>query len=68
MQIKTQSAEKLEKDYCYSKLYHYQSKYPEEVVEFRILLDGGLVPAGSESSVHVGNWFSTSQEQGKIIE
>lgn len=56
MQIKTQSAERLEKDYCYSKLYHYQSKYPEEVVEFRILLDGGLVPAGWESSVHhVGN-------------
>ncbi|KAL0002819.1 hypothetical protein SO802_016600 [Lithocarpus litseifolius] len=49
MQIQADHGERLEEEW-YSKLNYYQSKYPEESVEFKILLNGGLVP-GWESSL-----------------
>ncbi|KAK7848568.1 transketolase-1 [Quercus suber] len=51
MQIQTDHGERLEEEW-YSKLNYYQSKYPEESVEFKILLNGGLLP-GWESSLPV---------------
>ncbi|KAK2634030.1 hypothetical protein Ddye_028822 [Dipteronia dyeriana] len=49
MQIQTEHGERLEREW-YSKLYNYQSKYPEEAAEFDDLLCGGLLP-GWESSL-----------------
>lgn len=51
MQIQSENGEKLEREW-YSKLDFYQEKYPQEAVEFKILLGGGLVP-GWESSLPV---------------
>ncbi|KAJ4980054.1 hypothetical protein NE237_010834 [Protea cynaroides] len=42
MQIRRQYGEKIEKDW-YSALSYYQSKYPQEAVEFKTLLNGGLL-------------------------
>lgn len=49
LQIQADNGERLENDWQ-SKLYYYQSKYPEEAEQFKILLNGGLVP-GWESSL-----------------
>ncbi|KAF8403084.1 hypothetical protein HHK36_011178 [Tetracentron sinense] len=49
MQIQTEHGERLEKEW-YSTLNYFQSKYPREAVEFKILLNGGLLP-GWESSL-----------------
>nr|POF09204.1 transketolase, chloroplastic [Quercus suber] len=48
MQIQTDHGERLEEEW-YSKLNYYQSKYPEESVEFKILLNGGLLPGWDSS-------------------
>ncbi|KAJ9684630.1 hypothetical protein PVL29_016881 [Vitis rotundifolia] len=49
MQIQTEYGERMEKEW-HSRLCYYQTKYPQEFVEFKILLDGGLLP-GWESSL-----------------
>ncbi|KAK0593204.1 hypothetical protein LWI29_032833 [Acer saccharum] len=49
MQIQAEHGERLEREW-YSKLGSYQSKYPEDVAEFDLLLCGGLLP-GWESSL-----------------
>lgn len=49
MQIQTANGEKLEEEW-YSKLNYYQSRYPQDAVELKILLNGGLLP-GWESSL-----------------
>lgn len=51
MQAKADSGEILEKEWL-SKLNYYQSKYPEEAAQFKLLLSGGLLP-GWESSLPV---------------
>lgn len=51
MQIQTEYGERMEKEW-HSRLCYYQTKYPQEFVEFKILLDGGLLP-GWESSLPV---------------
>ncbi|KAA8539299.1 hypothetical protein F0562_025991 [Nyssa sinensis] len=49
MQIQADHGEQLERQW-HSKLCYFQSKYPEEAVEFKILLNVGLAP-GWESSL-----------------
>ncbi|XP_077242024.1 transketolase, chloroplastic-like isoform X2 [Tasmannia lanceolata] len=49
MQIQTECGERLERDWN-STLSYYQSKYPGEAEEFRVLLNGGL-PQGWENSL-----------------
>ncbi|KAK6156354.1 hypothetical protein DH2020_010602 [Rehmannia glutinosa] len=49
MQVQADNGEELEREW-YSKLYHYQSKYPQEAVEFKCLLNGGMLP-GWESAL-----------------
>ncbi|GFP95967.1 transketolase chloroplastic [Phtheirospermum japonicum] len=49
MQIQADRGEELEREWN-SKLYHYQSKYPQEAVEFKCLLYGGM-PPGWENSL-----------------
>ncbi|OVA18045.1 Transketolase [Macleaya cordata] len=51
MQIQTEYGEALEKDW-YSTLNYFQTRYPQEAVEFKILLNGGLVP-GWENSLPI---------------
>ena len=65
MQIQTDHGERLEEEW-YSKLNYYQSKYPEESVEFKILLNGGLVP-GWESSLPVIFFHTTSNERNHLV-
>ncbi|KAF6167813.1 hypothetical protein GIB67_027591 [Kingdonia uniflora] len=48
MQIQAEHGERLEKEW-YSTMNCYQSKYPQEALEFKILLSGGLVPAWENS-------------------
>ncbi|PKI74585.1 hypothetical protein CRG98_004912 [Punica granatum] len=43
MQEQIDNGERLEKEW-YSKLYAYQSKYPQHVAELRLLLSNGLLP------------------------
>ncbi|XP_057981101.1 transketolase, chloroplastic-like [Malania oleifera] len=49
MQFQRERGEMLESEW-YSVLKHFRSKYPQEAVEFEILLNGGL-PPGWESSL-----------------
>lgn len=51
MQAQADRGEQLEKQW-YSKLYDYQSKYPQEAVEFKCLLYNGMLP-GWENSLPV---------------
>ncbi|KAL3649703.1 hypothetical protein CASFOL_006106 [Castilleja foliolosa] len=48
MQIQADRGKELESEWN-SKLYHYQSKYPKEAVEFKCLLSGGLLPGWEKS-------------------
>ncbi|XP_026416511.1 transketolase 10-like [Papaver somniferum] len=48
MKIQTEYGEALEEAW-YSTLNFYQTKYPQEAVEFKILLNGGLVPGWEHS-------------------
>ncbi|KAI3416678.1 Transketolase [Psidium guajava] len=48
MQKQADVGERLEKEW-YSNLYSYQIKYPQEAIEFRILLSGGLLPGWENS-------------------
>ncbi|XP_059628324.1 transketolase, chloroplastic-like [Cornus florida] len=52
MQVQAYNGERLEKEW-HSKLHYFQSKYPQEATEFKVLLNGGLVP-GWEGSLP--NW------------
>lgn len=51
MQAQTDLGGRLEEEW-HSKLHYYQSKYPEEAAEFKLLLADGLLP-GWESSLPV---------------
>lgn len=51
MQLQTEYGERLEREWD-SKLNNYESKYPQEAVEFKTLLSGGFVP-GWETSLPV---------------
>lgn len=51
MQAQTDLGGRLEQEWN-SKLYYYQSKYPEEAAEFELLLADGMLP-GWESSLPV---------------
>ncbi|KAL2227730.1 transketolase, chloroplastic-like [Sesamum indicum] len=48
MQVQADHGEELERDWC-SKLYYYQSKYPQEAVEFKSLLYNGMLPGWENS-------------------
>ncbi|KAI3917091.1 hypothetical protein MKX01_003540 [Papaver californicum] len=48
MGIQTEYGEALEEAW-YSTLNYYQTQYPQEAVEFKILLNGGLVPGWEQS-------------------
>ncbi|XP_022879243.1 transketolase, chloroplastic-like [Olea europaea var. sylvestris] len=43
MQVQAERGEELEMDW-HSKLNYYQSKYPQEAAEFKVLLSGGMLP------------------------
>ncbi|KAI3458966.1 hypothetical protein Pfo_015629 [Paulownia fortunei] len=48
MQVQADHGEELEREWN-SKLYYYQSKYPQEAVEFKCLLYGGMLPGWENS-------------------
>ncbi|KAL6552779.1 hypothetical protein OROHE_008143 [Orobanche hederae] len=48
MQDQANRGEELEAEW-YSKLYYYQSKYPQEAAEFKCLLYGGMLPGREHS-------------------
>lgn len=55
MQLKAESGELLEKEWL-SNLNYFQSKYPDEAAQFKLLLSGGIVP-GWEYSLPVYNYL-----------
>ncbi|KAL5981852.1 hypothetical protein ACLOJK_015919 [Asimina triloba] len=59
MQLQTELGERLEKEWG-STLMYYESKYPQEYAELKILLDGGLPPGWEDSMPPLIKWNFTS--------